>query len=362
MRPVDWIATLMVATTGVLASCDQPLRSVPAPTLDEVFQLAEVIELGEQPVDSIAEIGVFVERRDGGFIIADRLLPRVRAYSEDGSLEAAFGRFGNGPWEFREIIGVTEMPSGRVVVASPRNPWLTFLKRDLTPDTILAVNHLVGDLFALREDIVFFGLGPLSGETVTSPELARQRGFYHRLVDGEVTWSAWRSPVFDKPYMDAFTGMPATVAGDSIYVMASVLYPATIINGAGDSVGTIGLPSPSFREIPDIPRGYFATEQGGPKMARLLASFDNVARIDVVGDDYLVFTIGHMDETKPVPPFRGLHTRLEVYNRHTGGKLYKDILLPQGARVLGGGRHLYILQNSDFPPWRIAKHRLVAGH
>ncbi len=330
--------------------------------MDEVFQLTEVIELGEQPADSIAEIGVFVERRDGGFIIADRILPRVRTYSEDGALEAAFGRFGSGPWEFREIVGVTEMPSGHVVVASPRNPWLTFLDRDLTPDTMLAVNYLVGDLFALREDIVFFGLGPLSGETLTSPEVARQRGFYHRLVDGEVTWSAWRSPVFDKPYVGAFTDIPVTVAGDSIFVMASVLYPATILDGAGDSVGTIGLPSPSFREIPDIPRGYFATEQGGPKVARLLASFDNVARIDVVGEDYLVFTIGRLDETKLVPPFRGFHTRLEVYDRHTAAKLYEDVLLPQGAKVLGGGRYLYVLQNSDFPPWRIAKHRLKARH
>lgn len=97
-------------------------------------------------------------------------------------------------------------------------------------------------------------------------------------------------------------------------------------------------------------------------MARLLASFDNVARIDVVGDDYLVFTIGHLDETRPVPPFRGFHTRLEVYDRHTGAKLYEDVRLPQGAKVVGGGRYLYVLQNPDFPPWRIAKHRLRARH
>ncbi len=154
--------------------------------MDEVFQLAEVIELGEQPADSIAEIGVFVERRDGGFIIADRILPRVRTYSEDGSFEAAFGRFGNGPWEFREIVGVTEMPSGHVVVASPRNPWLTFLEKDLTPDTMLAVNYLAGKLFALREDIVFFGFGPLSGETLTSLEVARQRG-------PTIVWSTGKS-------------------------------------------------------------------------------------------------------------------------------------------------------------------------
>jgi len=76
---------------------------VPSPPFEEVFELVEVIELGEDPSDSIAAVGEFVERRDGGFIIGDRYLPRVRTYRADGSLQAGFGRFGDGPWEFRRI-------------------------------------------------------------------------------------------------------------------------------------------------------------------------------------------------------------------------------------------------------------------
>ncbi len=60
-----------------------------------------------------------------------------------------------------------------------------------------------------------------------------------------------------------------------------------------------------------------------------------LAERDVVGDDYLVFTIGHNDETKPNPPFRVLHTRVEAYDRHSGAKLFEDVALPEGAKVLG---------------------------
>ena len=64
---------------------------MPSPPFEEVFELVEVIELGEDPSDSIAAVGEFVERRDGGFIVADRYLPRVRTYRADGSLQPASG-------------------------------------------------------------------------------------------------------------------------------------------------------------------------------------------------------------------------------------------------------------------------------
>ena len=85
--------------------------------------------LGEDPADSIAEVGPFFEKRDGGFVIADRLLPRVRTYRQDGSLQAGFGRFGEGPWEFHRIRGVTETADGRIVVTGAPNGALTYLKR-----------------------------------------------------------------------------------------------------------------------------------------------------------------------------------------------------------------------------------------
>ena len=109
---------------------------VPSPPFDEVFALAEVIVLGEEPSDSIAEVGEFFERRDGGFVIGDRLLSRVRSYREDGSLEAGFGRFGDGPWEFRRILSVAEVADGRIAVTGAQSRALTYLAPDLTPHSI----------------------------------------------------------------------------------------------------------------------------------------------------------------------------------------------------------------------------------
>ncbi len=42
------------------------------------------------------------------------------------------------------------------------------------------------------------------------------------------------------PYWAALGSLHSTAAGDSLYVMAGLLCPGTILNGAGDSVGTIG--------------------------------------------------------------------------------------------------------------------------
>ena len=98
----------------LLCACGEAEGPAPAvaATLEEVFVVESAMQLGEDPADSIAEIGDFVERRDGGYVIGDRFLPRVRSYDEEGRLEAAFGRFGEGPFEFQQIRAVAEAPSG----------------------------------------------------------------------------------------------------------------------------------------------------------------------------------------------------------------------------------------------------------
>ena len=169
---------------------------MPSPPFDEVFALVEVIVLGEAPSDSIAEVGAFHERRDGGFVIADRLLPRVRTYSEDGSLEAGFGRFGDGPWEFRRLRSVTEAADGRIVVTGAQNGALTYLNPDLTPHSMVLLDDYVpGTVRPLGRDLLIGGVG----RDMDLYEIAAQDGLYHRLVDSTVVWSTWNSPVASLP-------------------------------------------------------------------------------------------------------------------------------------------------------------------
>ncbi len=347
---------------AVVTGCSGSPPEVPSPPFDEIFDLVEVVTLEETPGDSIAEVGAFAKRMGEGFIVADKLLPRIRSYAEDGSLRAAFGRFGCGPWEFRGGVGgIAELQSGKIVIGDATNILrITFLSHDLSPDTIIPFQYMVLDVHALDEGLVFSGYGPVLGESTSMPD-AMTSPRIHMFRDDSVAWSRFSREIYSKPYVFGLSAVVWTVAGDSVFGMASVEYPAAVFNRVGDSVGTIGIPSPHFRPIPDIPEGYFATEQSGTRVADLLRSFDTVDRLDVIHSDHLVFTIGRLDHLRPYPPFKRLHTRVEIYNRHTGEKLYEDVSLPTGAKVLGGGRHLYLLLNPDIPPWRIAKYRLATA-
>ena len=350
---VTCVATLLLFACG---DAEGPAQGPVVATLEEVFAVESVVQLGEDPADSIAEIGDFVERRDGGYVIGDRLLPRVRSYDEDGGLEAAFGRFGEGPFEFRQIRAVAEAPSGRIVVASSRQSHLTYLTSSLAPDTMVALPAGPTDIFTLGPDLlVRMNAGDPNERRVSHPPLL------HRVTPPELVWSSYELPFspLERPYWASFAHFPVAVSGDSIFVMSGLEYPVTIIDGAGVTVGTLGVPSASFRPIPVLERGALADLGNYPTLFReLLARFDIIDRIDAVGSR-LVLTRGRYNPERPMPPRELLHTSLEVYDRHTGTKLYEDVPLPEGSRVLGGGRFLYLLLDMHAPPWRIAKLRLV---
>ena len=346
-------------TTLVVASCGESrVRSPPAgqATLDGVFSVEGVLELGEDAADSIAEIGAFVERANGGFLIADRLLPRVRSYDEDGRLEAAFGRFGEGPFEFRRIDGVTEGPSGSVVVVDRRLQGLTYLTQDLQPDRQVSLPGVPYNVLSMNADLVLHM--QISDSDEGFSRLLRRPALVHLLTGDAVAWSSYLFPFVqvERPYWGSYVRFPMAVAGDSVFVMSSLRYPVSILNGSGDTVGTMGVPSESFRPIPVLERGAFSDPRDYTTLSEFFASFDVIDRVDAVGSR-LVLTQARFDSTRPTS-FRPLHFSLEVYDRHTGAKLYGDVPLPAGSRVLGGGRFLYLLMDRDFPPWRIAKLRL----
>jgi len=349
-----------VAIQAVLLLCacgeaDGPPSTAIVASLEEVFAVEAVIQLGEDPADSIAEIGDFVERRDGGYVIGDLHLPRVRTYDEEGRLEAAFGRFGDAPFEFQRIRAVAEAPSGRIVVAGSRSFHLTYLTRALAPDTMVALPTAAMDVLALGSDLlVRMNTGDPEERLFSHPPLL------HRVIPPELVWSSYELPFSpsERPYWGAFSNFPVAVSGDSIFVMSGVRYPITVIDGAGETVGTFGAPSASFRPVDVLESGMLADLGSyGTTLPELLASFDIIHRMDAVGPRLILTRARHNPE-RTFPPFEIVHTSLEVYDRHSGVKLYEDVPLPEGSRVLGGGRFLYVLLDEHFPPWRIAKLRL----
>ena len=285
-----------------------------------------------------------------------RFLPRVRSYDEEGRLEAAFGRFGNGPFEFRRIAALAETPSGRVVVADFSQSHLTYLTSSLAPDTMVALPGAPRDVLALGPDLLVRMITGDPNEGVFGHPL-----LLHRVTPPALVWSSYELPFsdFERPYWSSFADFAVATGGDSTYVTSGLRYPITIIDGAGETVGTFGTPSASFRPIPVLERGALADLGNYPTLFReLFASFDVIDRIDAVRS-HLVLTRARYNPERPMPPREVLHTSLEVYDRHSGTKLYEDVPLPDGSRVLGGGRFLYLLLNMHSPPWRIAKLRLL---
>ena len=344
---------------ALLAGCESGQVPPEAPgdaEIDDVFAFSGIVELDEDPADSIAQPGAFVERQGGGFVLADRLLPRIRTYGDDGRLEAAFGRFGTrDPWSFRRVIGVAETATGGIV--SPgHGKSLVYLTGALERDTIVEVSGAdeTRDVVAFGPDLLLEmseeGWTPLGDERLP---------LFHRLVGNQVEWSRYGYPFVpsERPYWTSFVDFLAAVAGDSVFAITGVGYPAVVYNRAGDSVGTIGAPSPSFRPIPVLEPGALVDQSPGGDLAGFLASFDVIGRIDVVADSYLVVTLGSLE----LPLYTWLHASLDVYDRHTGTKLHEDVPLPEGSQVLGGGRFLYLLTDREGPPWRIAKLRLRAS-
>lgn len=341
--PILWLtAVACTAEPGV----DQPaVRG----TMDDVFATQAVITLGENPQDSISIPGVWKERRDGGFLLTDGHLPRIRSYDEEGRLEAAFGRFGKGPFEFQSIRSVAETSDGRVAVVDPGQARLTYLTSSLLPDTVVSFPGVLRSVESLGEDLLA-RMTLLADPTDDASRFFRRPLLLHRVTETSVVWSAYTLPFvpIERPYWMSIIGFPLAVAGDSIYVASSLRYPVAILSAEGDSVGELGVPSARFRPVPVFEAGALTPSQYA---SNPLAGHSRISRIDPVGS-HLVLTHGRYDG---VQFLRSRHATVDIYDRHTGAKLYEDVQLPQRSRILGGGRYLYMLLDTDLPPWRVAK-------
>ena len=343
---------------ALLAGCEPGQAPGEAPgrkVLADVFAFGGIAELDEDPADSIAQPGAFVERRRGGFVLADRLLPRIRAYGDDGRLEAAFGRFGvRDPWSFERVGGVAETAAGGIVAVEYSKKRLVYLTDALERDTVVSVSGHPRNVVGFGPDLLL----EMRDEWQAMQD--EQLPWFHRVTGNQVAWSRYGFPYIpsERPYWASLTSFKAAVTGDSVFAVTSLGYPAVVYNRRGDSVGTIGMQSSSFRPIPVLEFGALVDQGPGGSLADFLASFDMIHRIDVVAESYLVVTLGVLDPSRPFRRSGWLHTSVEVYDRHTGTKLYEDVPLPDGSEVLGGGRFLYLLTNREEPPWRIAKLRL----
>lgn len=337
---------------ALLAACQQAGErdaDRPAqPSFETAFSSYDTITLQELASDSIADIGVVLESVSGDLVIADRLLPRIRRYAPDGTLKGWYGRFGSGPGEFESIDGLAENGRGEVYVVD----------RDIDRITVLTPNLELARLVDPSQPL----LGPLffRDEQMLLGTFAGGRGG-HRLallgVNGDVQWRAFPSPeeVLTEPYWGSVARSLVTTAGDRIFTATSILYPIREVGFNGEPRRTFGDPPPSFEHIPEVERGAFAGGARDPNLSEWLDSFTVMGGIFPVAERHLVVVHSRIESNLPVL-FQHRDYAFDVYRLEDGVvKMFEDVALPTGARVLSGGRYLYVLLSMPPDGWTILR-------
>lgn len=316
-------------------------------SFEDAFRVVSRVELEEREDDVIADIGVFREARDGDFLISDRLKPRLRRYGPAGLLIADFGSYGEGPFEFRRMGGVVEDPSGSVIVVDPILSRVAILGPSLDPDTMfrLAVQPRGG-------------MEPIGGGLLLNAASGSRASALVFLSTAESA-AIWSVPapspgsMVEYPYWGSIASIPFATSPTEFVVAYSLLYPIRIYSGTGELVDSLPRPR-SFRQATKVDAGSFAGPGSRERLQRWLASFDVIAGLAVVDDSLLVVTHGKLSST-PGSRFSESHVRLDVYHLPSRSKIAEDVPLPPEARVLGGGRGLYILTALPPDPWTITR-------
>lgn len=336
---------IVFVASGCGGASAGPVRQAP---FDEVFTVLDTIVLEEATNDPIAEIGTFLESASGDLIIGDRMLPRVRRYAPDGALLSSTGTYGSGPREVRSVGGIAESGDS-LLLTDPRNARIQILRDDLS---------FIGALGALGA-----GVAP-SGQILTSengglilPSNSGRTGDQVAAIarNGEALWSAF--PTSDEldtePYWRSVSRIRFTRIREKLIVTDGLLYPLAVLDANGRQIDSIGQPPPSYSKITSVGLGAFVGRRTPLALQQWFDEFTAIGGVHSIGDSTLVVVATRLTSSDTELVGQDDYA-LDIYAADLR-KVYEDIPLPPGARVLGGGRHLYMLISAPPQPWRILR-------
>lgn len=346
---------LRMFVAGVLVtSCrdsGQPTRDALHGSFDEFVRLSSSTTLWEAPDDPIGDIGLLVECRNGDFLVGDPIKLQARRYRADGGLSAVVGRYGAGPHEFRRIGGLVERPDGTILVVDPRLGRITVLDRDLRPDTSFMVNAVPrGEAFIMDEAVL---LSSASGPRTAAFTLMDDgwKPLWTVSAPSPGTMEAY-------PYWDSFAATPATTTATLLLTAYSLRYPIYIHRRDGKRADSLWPAPSSFRPAPVLAKGTLTGPGALERQDAWFASFDVISRLVIVEDTLLVVVHGVLRRTATSRAVNE-HQRFDVYHVPSRSKLLEDIPLPPDARVLSGGRGLYLLLSQPPSRWMVGRFRFV---
>jgi hypothetical protein len=341
------VVPLLAIGSGLTGSCSQSRNQSPgfpsSPSFEDAFEVIGESVLEEQAGDSIADIGSLAHLADGRLAIADGLIPRVRVYEAAGALVTASGRFGEGPGEFRRIVGLGEDPHGRLWVADGPGGRISVFGEFPSLDTIIPISPPTGQIQRAGRDVVV--------SVFPSREGSRLRILG---MDGSLKHS-FHPPareVVTRPYWGSVSTYPYSVVGEKVVAANSLVYPLLVYDFGGELVDSMGYAPPSWRQATGVRRGEFAGQGGAERLAEWLDSFTVVAGLHQIGDSLLAVSHATISQTLTAP-FQRSEYALDLYHVGTGQKVYEDVKLPVGTRILSGGDRLFVLISEPPASWRI---------
>lgn len=345
---------------SVLVGCGTPPGSEPPAKgkgVDFPVYFAEVdrVQLLEVPGDPIGDIGTLNETRGGEYLVTDPVKSRVLRFDQRGALIASFGRYGEGPFEFGRVSGIAERSDGKVVVPDSRRGRITILTSDLQPDTSFTTTpRPLGQALPMSGGVVLSSTG-----TTTRIPAGRSSQFAFTIRQDSVMWAIPApspGPMQTHPYWDSYATTPAAATSTAFFVAYSLTYPILRYDAKGTFQDSLGTMPPSFRRAPLLKAGAFAGSDGIARVGDWLEKFDIISDLATVGDTLLIVTHGVL-RNRSTGVDANEHRHVDVYHAVTGRKLAEDVLLPQGSRVLGGGRTLLLLVSQPPGPWVVARYQ-----
>jgi len=319
------------------------------PTLRDVFVTVDSVFLDDPGSSPLGDIGFLVEAENGDLLVADRILPRIRRFSQTGAMIAEYGLPGEGPEEMLRVSGIVETERG-VAVADSRLARVTLLDDSLRyVDTEYPRPRPIGRAARFNPSTPL--LVTATGERSSAVTKWGPGWTPDWSVSLPRTFAIW-----ERPYWGGVTSLEVASSSELLVMAASTYYPLYVVDERGRVIDSIASSPATFREIPVVDRGHFTGPSAMQRQREWLASFDVITGLNVIDDRLLVVTHGFMSSSA-TGMFERTDTRIDVYDLDTRDKLVEDVPLPRGGRVIGGGQVLHLLVSSPPDHWIIRRLR-----
>lgn len=334
-----WLTRGALACSCFTAACGPAGDAPPGGASEDLFVEVARVELAESPDDPIVSIDRVGERPGGGYVVADRHAGKVRLFDPEGRETAVHGRPGSGPGELDEPAGAVELADGRLIVVQRADPRLTIFRPGAEP-IIQSIPGQYGFWAAGVEDGFVAGVA------------TRETRFTRFDAGGTpiASFGARDPAVAETPFWIFFATDHAAVLGDRIAVSTSLFPTIRLFTTAGDSIGIIGEPPPSWISATAPPVEDLAEPGSRERLEAWARSFTVIRGLEAASDSFLVVEYGRHDP-RETDPYLTVPTTIDVYGAD-GTKVVEGAMLP--GRIVGGGSRLLVLVAEPPSAWTLS--------